>query len=184
VLRARPHKQEEKERVRLTLLREALALSSAHGFASLGLREVARAANIAPTSFYRHFTDMSDIGRALVEEHVAPLLRELGLVVRLGDARASALALVQNMLTALESQPEVVRFLIAERAGSFAFLREPLAEQLELLGRALHGSSARAQAGVAVILDGFARAIEVPQTERGAVREQLLKALLLVLGHD
>ncbi|MET0286455.1 MAG: TetR family transcriptional regulator [Polyangiales bacterium] len=180
MLRARPHKQEEKERVRLTLLREALALSAAHGFASLGLREVARAANIAPTSFYRHFADMSDIGRALVEEHVAPLLRELGLSVRAGDARASALALVQEGLTAVESQPEIVRFLVAERAGAFDFLREPLSGELHVLAQQLHAK--RGAIAVAVLLDGLARVIDLPQPERGPERERLVNALSWVLA--
>ena len=57
-MRPSPHKQEEKERVPLSLLDAALTLGATHGFASLGLREVARAADIAPTSFYRHFADM------------------------------------------------------------------------------------------------------------------------------
>ena len=62
VLRAKPHKKEEKDRVRDELLHAALRLGAAHGFASLGLREVAREAAIAPTSFYRHFEDMEALG--------------------------------------------------------------------------------------------------------------------------
>jgi TetR/AcrR family transcriptional regulator, fatty acid biosynthesis regulator len=182
VLRDKPHKQEEKERVRLALLREALALSATHGFASLGLREVARAANIAPTSFYRHFADMAEIGRALVEEQIAPLLRELALAGRAGDARAIARALVQTMLTAVESQPEVVRFLVAERAGAFSFLREALNRELAVLAEALPAPGATT--AVALLLDGFARALDLAQPERGVERERLLSALTAVLHHD
>lgn len=43
-------------------------LSPERVFSSLSLREVTRAAGIAPTSFYRHFDDMNDLGLALVEE--------------------------------------------------------------------------------------------------------------------
>src|ERR1700712_69266 len=74
VLRAKPEKVEERERTRLALLRATLLLAAQHGFAGLGLREVARGAQIAPTSFYRHFADMEELGVALVEELVAPLL--------------------------------------------------------------------------------------------------------------
>ena len=50
VLRLKPDKREEKDRIRDELQRAALSLGAAHGFASLGLREVARDADIAPTS--------------------------------------------------------------------------------------------------------------------------------------
>lgn len=71
-------KKEEKERVRAALLRAALHLGSLHGFAGLGLREVARQAGIAPTSFYRHFSDMQELGAALIREPVGSVLRGIG----------------------------------------------------------------------------------------------------------
>lgn len=43
-------------------------------FASLGIREVTREAGVVPTSFYRHFRSMDDLGLQLVDE--------LGLVLR------------------------------------------------------------------------------------------------------
>ena len=43
-------------------------------FASLGIREVTREAGVVPTSFYRHFRSMDDLGLQLVDE--------LGLVMR------------------------------------------------------------------------------------------------------
>lgn len=181
MLRDKSHRQEEKERVRLTLLRAALLLSASHGFASLGLREVARAANIAPTSFYRHFADMADIGRTLVAEYVAPLLRELGLAARAGDARATALA--QGLLRAAEEQPEVVRFLVAERAGAFAFLRQALDGELQQLASALDAGSPRGELAVAVVLAGLARALDLPASERAGARERLRSMLTVVLDH-
>lgn len=47
----------------------AAELASGRSFDTLSLREVAKLAGIAPTSFYRHFHDMQDLGLALVEEH-------------------------------------------------------------------------------------------------------------------
>ena len=43
-------------------------LDSGRAFSSLSLREVARAAGIVPTGFYRHFKDMDALGLALVAE--------------------------------------------------------------------------------------------------------------------
>ncbi|QSP96404.1 TetR family transcriptional regulator [Marinobacter salinisoli] len=53
-------------------------------FDSLGIREVTRQAGVVPTSFYRHFRSMDDLGLQLVDE--------LGLVLRrmMREARAHA----------------------------------------------------------------------------------------------
>jgi len=62
-------RSEQKQKTRRALLDGALELLSAERvFSSLSLREVTREAGIAPTSFYRHFDDMNDLGLALVEE--------------------------------------------------------------------------------------------------------------------
>ncbi len=42
--------------------------SAERSFASLSLREVAREAGIAPTSFYRHFRDVDELGLTMVDE--------------------------------------------------------------------------------------------------------------------
>jgi Bacterial regulatory proteins, tetR family len=55
VVRRKQDHKEEKEKVRRALLAATLRLAAPYGFASLSLREVAREAGIAPTSFYRHF---------------------------------------------------------------------------------------------------------------------------------
>jgi AcrR family transcriptional regulator len=52
----------------------AAELASGRSFDTLSLREVAKLAGIAPTSFYRHFHDMGSLGLALIEEHGETLL--------------------------------------------------------------------------------------------------------------
>lgn len=73
-------REEKKQRTRQSLLDAALVLmSQGKGFTSLGLREVTREAGVVPTSFYRHFHDMDELGLALVEEGsrtLRQLLRE------------------------------------------------------------------------------------------------------------
>ena len=52
---------QQKERTRRSLVEAAFSqLSAERSFASLSLREVAREAGIAPTSFYRHFRDVDE----------------------------------------------------------------------------------------------------------------------------
>ncbi|WP_166258216.1 TetR family transcriptional regulator [Marinobacter salicampi] len=68
------------------LMEAALALvGRGRHFASLGIREVTREAGVVPTSFYRHFRNMDDLGLQLVDE--------LGLVLRkmMREARGNAL---------------------------------------------------------------------------------------------
>jgi len=52
----------QKERTSQSLIQAALALCAEEGFSSLSLRSVARRAGIAPTSFYRHFRDIDELG--------------------------------------------------------------------------------------------------------------------------
>lgn len=49
-------------------------LASGRSFDTLSLREVAKLAGIAPTSFYRHFHDMEGLGLALIEQQGERLL--------------------------------------------------------------------------------------------------------------
>ena len=68
---------QQKERTRRAIVDAAFAqLSPDKGFSSLSLREVAREAGIAPTSFYRHFADMDELGLTLVDE-AGLMLRQL-----------------------------------------------------------------------------------------------------------
>jgi AcrR family transcriptional regulator len=52
----------------------AAELAAGRSFDTLSLREIAKLAGIAPTSFYRHFHDMGSLGFALIEEHGEKLL--------------------------------------------------------------------------------------------------------------
>lgn len=80
--KARPKPGETREK----LMEAALALvGKGRHFASLGIREVTRQAGVVPTSFYRHFKTMDELGLQLVDE--------LGLVLRrmMREARANVL---------------------------------------------------------------------------------------------
>jgi len=62
-------RQQQKAETRQKLLDAAAAeLASGRSFDTLSLREVAKLAGIAPTSFYRHFHDMEGLGLTLIEQ--------------------------------------------------------------------------------------------------------------------
>jgi len=68
---------QQKERTRRSLIEAAFSqLSAERSFASLSLREVSREAGIAPTSFYRHFRDVDELGLTMVDES-GLMLRQL-----------------------------------------------------------------------------------------------------------
>ncbi|MEE2762238.1 MAG: TetR family transcriptional regulator [Pseudomonadota bacterium] len=110
--RRRPGETREK------LMNAALTLvGKGRHFASLGIREVTRQAEVVPTSFYRHFRSMDDLGLQLVDE--------LGLVLRrmMREARA-------NVLQADKLIEESVGIFIAHARANrsfFLFMAQGLA---------------------------------------------------------
>lgn len=198
VLRVNPEKKEEKERVAHTLLRATLRLASAHGFASLGLREVARQASIAPTSFYRHFPDMEQLGLTLIADLVGPFVSgwltrgHAAWSVTDGDDPAElVLAVATHALAGVQEDAELMRFLLAERNGSVPSFRRALAEQFLQLSKALQQAfrerpksrllpTYAADALVVLMLDACARALE-DSTSKPALGDELRQQLQLVL---
>ena len=78
---------QQKEKTRRALVDAAFnQLSAERSFSSLSLREVAREAGIAPTSFYRHFKDMNELGLTMVDEGGLTLRQ----MMRKGRQRAEA----------------------------------------------------------------------------------------------
>ena len=60
---------QQKEKTRRSVIDAAFSqLNAERSFSNLSLREVAREAGIAPTSFYRHFRDMDELGLTMVDE--------------------------------------------------------------------------------------------------------------------
>ncbi len=65
---SRSDAKQQKEKTSRSLIESALELCAEEGYASLSLRSVARKAGIAPTSFYRHFREIDEMGVAMVEQ--------------------------------------------------------------------------------------------------------------------
>jgi AcrR family transcriptional regulator len=100
------------------LMGAALALvGKGRNFGSLGIREVTRQAGVVPTSFYRHFRNVDDLGLQLVDE--------LGLVLRrmMREAR-------ENVLQADKLIEESVGIFLAHAQANrsfFLFMAQGLA---------------------------------------------------------
>lgn len=132
-------RQERKQRTRQALLDAALELLADRPFASLSLREVAKAAGIVPTAFYRHFASMDELGIVLVEEAT----RTLRGMIRLARADpASSKRMVNASVRTLHDQvrkhEDHFRFLTRERYSGTG----PVARTIEVELRMFAGDLA------------------------------------------
>jgi AcrR family transcriptional regulator len=196
VLRASLEKKEEKERVRLALLQAALRLAAAHGFASLGLREVAREAGIAPTSFYRHFSDMEELGMALIRELGGGVRREVAARVLSAPQAEVVPVLIDSMFAITARDPELVRFLIAERVGAFPGFRALLRAEQAALASALHAADggtpltaanpapAAVDAAISLLFDACGRLLDDAASRQAALRAMLASSIRALLAPE
>lgn len=113
---------------RAHLLGAALGLmGTGRSFASLSLREITRAAGLAPAAFYRHFPNLDELGLALVEESGVTLRRLLR------EARRTGLPPTQILRSSVLIFRSYVRqhrahflFIASERGGGAPVIRQAI----------------------------------------------------------
>ena len=109
-------RKQQKEETRQKLMDAAtVLLASGRSFDTLSLREIAKLAGIAPTSFYRHFHDMEGLGLALIEEHGAGLLTLMHRVREQASEGHSVIrASVETLFEYIFSNQGVSRMILQE----------------------------------------------------------------------
>ncbi|MGW7103615.1 TetR family transcriptional regulator [Streptomyces sp. NPDC054838] len=119
-------------KTRRALLDAALALLEEQSLGSLGLREVARAAGVAPTAFYRHFRDIEELGIALVDEALENLHATVrSTLAASGDPEQRIATAVELMAALVRAYPAHIRFIVRERHGGVRRVREAVTDQLD-----------------------------------------------------
>jgi len=116
---------QQKEKTRRQLIDAALGqLSSERSFSSLSLREVAKEAGLAPTSFYRHFSDMDELGLTLVDE-AGLTLRQLMRQARQRIEKGGSVIQISvvTFMEFIENNGNIFRLLLRERSGTSAAFR-------------------------------------------------------------
>ena len=123
---ADPHSSRRTAITRADLLEAALRLIGPHrSVSSLGLREVAREAGIAPNSFYRQFRDMDELAVALIDVAGQSLRKIVGAArhraeVERGIVRGSVEAFIEQV----RADDKLLHVLLREgTVGSDAFKR-------------------------------------------------------------
>lgn len=102
------------------------------GLSALGLRELAREAGLNHNTFYRHFEDMADLGRATAEEIALQLLAGMK-AVRDGAARHAdaTLGTVDYFMDYVVANPDVFVVGARELHSAASPMRAVLRQTLE-----------------------------------------------------
>ncbi|GLS84896.1 HTH-type transcriptional repressor FabR [Paraferrimonas haliotis] len=186
---------QQKEKTRRALVDAAFnQLSAERSFSSLSLREVAREAGIAPTSFYRHFKDMDELGLTMVDEG-GLTLRQL---MRKGRQRAASGGSVirtsaETFMEVLDSNPNVFRILLHERSGTTPAFRAAVAREIrhfiaelahyieQQADRPSDAAWAQAEALVTLVFHSGAEALDLKSSQRKPLTERLVLQLRMVV---
>ncbi|MDA3557379.1 TetR family transcriptional regulator [Acinetobacter sp. AOR15_HL] len=129
-------RDERKQQSRQALLDAALHLStSGRSFSSISLREVAREVGLVPTAFYRHFQDMDELGKELVDQvalHLKSVLHQLGQSY-LQHKSTKTQTSIELFVQAVNHSPKQWQFMISERWGGSETVRSAIAREIEFL---------------------------------------------------
>jgi TetR/AcrR family transcriptional regulator, fatty acid biosynthesis regulator len=131
------NRAERKAQTRQRILDAAMQLLvSGRGLDSLGLREVARQAELAAPSLYNHFPDMDSLGQALVDQacfRLRDAMRQGRRELIVADPARGVRDLVERFLAYLSGHEAEFRLLVQQRLGISASIRRRVHRELQLL---------------------------------------------------
>ena len=119
------------------LIQAALRLASrTRSLTHLGIRELAREADLNPNTFYRHFTDIEDLGLAaigVVAAELKPLLHLLQETAAREPRAQMFRQVAEGYFAFATAHPEAILLGLAELHGSSPVLRRALEDLLDEL---------------------------------------------------
>lgn len=189
------NRQEQKLRTRRSIIEAAFSLLDEHrSLSSISLREVAREAGIAPTSFYRHFKDIDELGLTLVDE-AGLALRQLMRQARVRIASGGGVinTSVNTFMEFISANNNVFRLLLREHTGtSMAFrsavLREIQHFNVELTdytisttGLPYNIANLQAEAMVKLVFSAGAEALDASDEQKAIVARRVKQQLRFVV---
>lgn len=185
---------QQKEKTRRQLIEAALSqLSSERSFSSLSLREVAKEAGLAPTSFYRHFSDMDELGLTLVDE-AGLTLRQLMRQARQRIAKGGSVIQISvlTFMEFIESNGNIFRLLLRERSGTSAAFRAAVNREIryftmELCDYLEQANKLEAQiaylqadAAVTIVFNAGADALDMDSEELKSLAKRTIQQLRFI----
>ena len=160
---------------------------------SLSLREIARNAGIAPTSFYRHFKDVNDLGMTLVDE-AGLMLRQLMRSARrriTKDSNAIDTS-VDTLMEFINENKNVFRVLLREHTGTSAEFRAAVQREIqhfikELSDYIMHRqkisqqlADLESEAMVMIVFSAGAQALDAQPKQQFIIAEKVKYQLMFV----
>ncbi len=184
-----------KRKTRRQLIDAALGqLSAERSFSSLSLREVAKEAGLAPTSFYRHFSDMDELGLTLVDE-AGLTLRQLMRQARQRIEKGGSVIKISviTFMEFIENNANIFRLLLRERSGTSADFRAAVSREIRYFTLELTDYLQRANqlepeiaylqanAAVTIVFNAGADALDIESNEREQLVESIIQQLRFTL---
>ncbi|GAB56261.1 HTH-type transcriptional repressor fabR [Glaciecola punicea ACAM 611] len=188
------NRQQQKQQTRQRIIDGAFTLLDDNkSFTTISLREVAREANIAPTSFYRHFADINELGLTLVDES-GLALRQLMRQARKRIASGGSIIniSVDTFIEFIMSNPNVFRLLLREHTGTSASFRaavkreiqhftEELADYIvDKIGTPMPIAYIQSEAMVKLVFSAGAEAIDADSTETELIAKRVKAQLRFI----
>jgi AcrR family transcriptional regulator len=191
---------EKKVHTRQAMMMAALQLvESGQHFSSLSIREVTRQTGVVPTSFYRHFRDMDDLGLSLVDE-MTLILRQLMRQAR--ENTTDATQMIRNSVDFYFSQVDENRpffvFLTQEMTGGSQAVRHAIRGELNFFANELVADLNRyrllpnmtremleisGQLAIQIVIMATVELLDTPKThtaQRDALRQRVVRQIQLV----
>ncbi len=191
---------EKKVHTRQAMMMAALQLvESGQHFSSLSIREVTRQTGVVPTSFYRHFRDMDDLGLNLVDE-LSLILRQLMRQAR--ENTTDPTLMIRNSMDFYISQLDENRpflvFLTQELTGGSQAVRQAIRGELNFFAHELVSDLNRyrllphmsremleiaAQLTIQIVVMSTVELLDTPKTltaQRDALRQRMVRQIQLV----
>ncbi len=190
---------QEKAQTRQKILDAASRLSAERGFSSLSLRAVAQEAGIGPSSFYRHFTDLDDLGLALVDQvgmNLRLLVRRARQSILEDGGRNVVRAPIRIFMDLAATNRNLFRLLLGEGSGSTPAFREAIAKEIQrftsdlvedlkrgaaFTGRPLAHVECAAEAMVTVAFNLGAAAVDRSAAEREETTERIIREVRIIM---
>ncbi len=189
----------QKEKTRRALISAAFnQLSSERSFSSLSLREVTREAGIAPTSFYRHFKDLDELGLEMVDEAGLALRQLMRQTRQRISEGGSVIAIsVSTFFEFVVNNPNVFRLILCERSGTSQTFRNATNREIQHFAHELAEyieqkhqyprelAYSQAEGVVNLVFSAGASALDMKKTEREELKQRVIFQIrMLAKGAD
>ncbi len=185
---------QQKEKTRRQLIDAALGqLSAERSFSSLSLREVAKEAGLAPTSFYRHFSDMDELGLTLVDEAGLTLRQLMRQARQRIEKGGSVIQIsVHTFMEFIEKNGNIFRLLLRERSGTSEEFRAAVNREIRYFTMELcdylekankldrEVAFLQANAAVTIVFGAGAEALDLNKKEQDALAQRTIQQLRII----